>query len=99
MKLKTEKENKLIYFFLLALVLEGVVTRGSGSTLGDSIATSGTAGSSGCVGDADDVANGGATNGPAATDGVGIRGSVESGGLICLSMMRAKYRSSSMLCS
>ena len=47
------------------------------------------------------MAAGGAVgaDGLAVDDGVRIGGSVESGGLIRLSIMRAKYRSSSMLCS
>ena len=38
--------------------MEDVATRGSGSVSGDSVATSGTVGSSGCVGAADGVATG-----------------------------------------
>ena len=50
-----------------ALVLEDVAIGGSGSALGDSVSTSGTASSSSCVGAADGVPTSGATNGLVAT--------------------------------
>ena len=105
-KLKIEKKkNKFVYLFLLfffeePLVLEDVAIKGSGSASGDFVVTLRTTGSSGCVGATNGVVTGGGGGGGGGgADGVGIGGSVESGGLIRLSMMRERYRSSSMLYS
>ena len=71
-----------------------VATRGSSYASSDSVATSGITGSAGGADVTDGVADG-------ATTDVGMRigGSVESDGLMHLSMMRAKYINFSMLCN
>ena len=79
----------MLFFLEEDLVLEDVAIRGSSSASGDSVATSGNVGSTGGVG----------ADGMAADAGVGIGGSIESEGLMCLSMMREKYINSFMLCN